>query len=187
MEKSKKKIIVLVAILVAVILIGISIPLSFAWFTDSAESGSDVTINFGTVSVSADISKPQGKQVVLTPNELLYGNGGATRELTIKNTGTVSCYARFSVVVKIDGAQTNKITVSASTSNVAKQSDGKYLLVTSSNPTQLAPNSNSTISLKFDVTSDFGNQYKGKSVTVDVAVEATQVANNDESYGEINW
>ena len=201
MEKSKRRIVALTAILILLILVAVIVPVTSAWFTDNAQSTTDATLTFGTVSVDAKLGKTtfDGKQVVLTPNELLPGNGG-NRTLTIKNTGTVPCQARFSVAIKIDGikiggTETDKINLTVSSltasSQATRQDDGYYFGGTKSAGTALAPNSapNSvvTLSLTFTTGNGFGNAYKNKTVTVDVAVDVTQSAHNGTTYSTINW
>lgn len=188
MEKSKGRIVALTAILILLILIAVVVPVTSAWFADNAQSTTDATLTFGTVSVDAKLDKTtfDGKQVVLTPNELLPGNGGASRTLTIKNTGTVPCYARFSVVIKIGETETDKINLTVP-SQATRQDDGYYFVGTNSAGTALAPNSVVTISLTFTTGNGFGNADKNKTVTVDVAVDVTQSAHNGTTYSTINW
>ena len=191
MEKSKRRIVALTAILILLILVAVIVPVTSAWFADNAQSTTDANLTFGTVSVDAQLDKTTfaGEQVVLTPNELLPGNGGASRTLTIKNTGTVPCYARFSVVIKIGGTETDKINLTVS-SPATRQDDGYYFVGTNSAGTALSPNSpNSavTISLKFTTGNGFGNADKNKTVTVDVAVDVTQSAHNGTTYLTIFW
>ena len=185
MEKSKRKNIVLVVLLALLVVACVLVPLTSAWFTDSTGK-SEKTLTFGEVSVDADLDNAPSSSVVLTPNELLPGNDGATRTLTIKNTGTVPCYARFSVAIKIDGKATDKINLTEP-NGTAKQTDGKYFVCANNSGTAIASSLTKTISLKFTVDNDFGNAYKNKSVTVTVVVEATQVANNGTTYSTIKW
>ena len=195
-EKNVLKIIFFAFTFILVTIIS-TITISYAWFTDTENEGADVSVKFGSVSVSGSTSTDFSAVLFLSSTELLpnYNNNApvpVTRNLTITNNGTVSCFIRFKAVVKIyDGSSVlvqnassyvnfvGITPVSGDGSWQTYNSDGYYYYCTNSTTLKpVASNGSATGQMSFTVYSSFGNQFEGKTLKVIFDIDAVQSVNN---------
>ena len=189
-----------VLVVFAFILIAVfsTIAISGAWFTDSVQKNNTNMMTLGSVSIAFDNENQVGNvyNLTLTSTELLPNLDNNddpipfTRNLVVKNTGTATCYVRFSVSMTINDVATDIIQLqSVTTNSVAWKYDSGYYIYVVNNTTaqQLAANTSVDIEMSFVIDESFGNQYAGLPVQITFDVDAIQSANNSPTLSQTTW